>query len=194
VRDETIPAGQELTAGEIAALLAACEGDGGPAGPRDAALIGLLYGSGLRRAEVVSLDAGDYDPATSRLVAKGKGNKEMKRWVGLRLGGCRRRHRPWSALAPKESPFVALAPIREDADARLAAIRRSAYLQRITFLLTVDRGRVCQPSCIVSRSGHRLRSGCLAAAADQYTKDDRASQDKVFTVHRRPPQIPLFLP
>lgn len=37
----------------------------------------MLYGSGLRRAEAVGLDAGDYDPETASLTIRaGKGNKQ----------------------------------------------------------------------------------------------------------------------
>lgn len=81
VTGETLPAGRELSDGEIAALLNVCQVDPGPAGARDAALIALLYGGGLRRAEVVKLDLDDYDPETGRLVVRGKRRKERTAYL-----------------------------------------------------------------------------------------------------------------
>ena len=43
---------------------------------RDAALLELLYGSGLRLAEVATLDLGDMDMASRTVRVVGKGNKE----------------------------------------------------------------------------------------------------------------------
>ena len=75
VRGETLPRGRALSAGELRALFAICN-DGKNAGIRDQALLGILYGCGLRRAEAVALDCGDYIPDTHELrVRSGKGNK-----------------------------------------------------------------------------------------------------------------------
>ena len=60
--------------GELLALLATCGQD--KLGIRDAAVISLLYGLGLRRAEVVILDLADYKEVENHLVVSGKGNKE----------------------------------------------------------------------------------------------------------------------
>lgn len=76
VRGERLPAGRALSAGELAALMGACANDAGNAGVRDAAIIALLYGAGLRRAEVVALDVSDYNPETGQLRVLGKGDKE----------------------------------------------------------------------------------------------------------------------
>lgn len=43
---------------------------------RDAALLELLYGSGLRLAEIAALDIGDMDVASRTVRVVGKGNKE----------------------------------------------------------------------------------------------------------------------
>ena len=56
VKGETLPAGRSVTLGELAALMATCANDQSAAGPRDAAMIALLYSCGLRRAELVGLD------------------------------------------------------------------------------------------------------------------------------------------
>ena len=81
VKGETLPAGRELTQGEISALMSDCEHDTTNAGARDAAIIGLMYSCGLRREEVVTLDLSDYDNESGRLVVRGKGNKERIAWL-----------------------------------------------------------------------------------------------------------------
>ena len=76
VNGETVLAGRDLSPGEIAALMAACENDPSPAGARDAAIIALMYVWGLRRAEVITLDLADYDTQAERLLIRGKRNKQ----------------------------------------------------------------------------------------------------------------------
>ncbi len=76
VRGETIPAGRELQIEEIRLLLRACVNDQSNAGVRDGAMLSLMYGAGLRRAEVVTLNYEDYEIEEARLVVRGKGRKE----------------------------------------------------------------------------------------------------------------------
>ena len=76
VKGSTLPAGRAVSPEEIAALMNACAKDDTPAGVRDAAIFGVLYACGLRRAEVVMLSLIDYDPTTGALVVRGKRNKE----------------------------------------------------------------------------------------------------------------------
>ena len=65
-------AGRALTMGEIMALVASCA-DGTRRGARDAAILAVAYSCGLRRAEIVNLDAAHY--ADGVLTVKGKRNK-----------------------------------------------------------------------------------------------------------------------
>src|SRR5579859_2188857 len=81
VKGTTLPAGRELESAELDALLRICAADKTPAGARDAALISLLYTAGLRREEAAGLAYADYDPATDRLVVRGKGGKERAVYV-----------------------------------------------------------------------------------------------------------------
>jgi integrase/recombinase XerD len=82
VRGESLPRGRAVTQGELRALLEACyrawelDEHRSPLHVRDAALIAVLYGSGLRRAEAAALDVADYDANTGSLrIRAGKGNK-----------------------------------------------------------------------------------------------------------------------
>lgn len=81
-----VPAGRGLDAGEIALLFRAARADGLKArGARDAALLAVLFGGGLRAAECVGLDLADVDQDRETLhVRRGKGRKA--RIVGLNIG------------------------------------------------------------------------------------------------------------
>jgi site-specific recombinase XerD len=57
--------------------MGACGRDSSPAGIRDAALIAVLYGAGLRRSESVGLDLSDFNVETGELVIRrAKGRKD----------------------------------------------------------------------------------------------------------------------
>jgi len=68
---------------------------------RDVAIFELIYSSGLRLAELISIDLDDIDLAEQRLVVTGKGNKTrylpvgskaviaLQRWLKLRPRYCR---------------------------------------------------------------------------------------------------------
>jgi site-specific recombinase XerD len=51
-------------------------------GLRDAAIVSLLYGCGLRRAELVALDVAHYIKEENELIVRGKGNKQRAVPVG----------------------------------------------------------------------------------------------------------------
>lgn len=77
VRVDALPAGREISPGELRALFSACGDDKSAAGARDAALLAVLYGGGLRREEAVTLNVSDYlvDQGTLK-VRHGKGRKQ----------------------------------------------------------------------------------------------------------------------
>jgi len=79
----SLPAGRVLTRVEIADLMGV-RPHGGFASPsertdisiRDRAVIALLYGCGLRRAELVALDLNDHDDADGVINVRGKGRRD----------------------------------------------------------------------------------------------------------------------
>jgi integrase/recombinase XerD len=70
-----------LSRDEVAALLARPD-PRTPAGRRDRAMLELLYATGLRVSELVSLELNDVNLETRVLVARGKGSKERLVPVG----------------------------------------------------------------------------------------------------------------
>jgi site-specific recombinase XerD len=98
VSGQRLPTGRELETQEIRKLIDACLNDrDNPAlGIRDAAIISLMYSSGLRRAEVVTLNLEDVDLEKGSLRVIGKRNKErmaflaqgairaLEKWLELR--------------------------------------------------------------------------------------------------------------
>ena len=110
VRGETLPKSRALAGGELRALLSVCANDvydvykdangalgPRPAGVRDAAILCVLYGGGLRRSEIIGLDVADYEVQSGALtVQRGKGGKaritylpsggqsRLNRWLELR--------------------------------------------------------------------------------------------------------------
>jgi len=80
-RGSRLPTGRLIPLGEISHLVNACTDDPKPSGPRDAAIIGLLYIAGLRRSEVVQLNRADLKLEERELTFIGKGNKERKTFI-----------------------------------------------------------------------------------------------------------------
>lgn len=75
-RGTRLPAGRSARRGEIGALLNTCAADPSPAGARDAAMIALMYSTGLRRAELAGLRLDSYSQGDGQLRVVGKGNRE----------------------------------------------------------------------------------------------------------------------
>jgi site-specific recombinase XerD len=80
VRGSRLPAGRDVSGGEVRALFEVCD-PSTPGGARNAALLAILFGAGLRRSELVALDVESFDPETGGLVILGKGNRTRKGWV-----------------------------------------------------------------------------------------------------------------
>jgi site-specific recombinase XerD len=73
IRGDHTDAGRVLSLDELVKLFRVCQEDKTAAGVRDAAMLAILYGCGLRRAELVALDVTDYTDGV--LTVRGKGNR-----------------------------------------------------------------------------------------------------------------------
>ena len=177
VKNDTLPAGRELTQGEITALMADCEHDTTNAGARDAAIIGLMYSCGLRREEVVTLDLADFDNESGRLVVRGKGNKERIAWL---TGGAARALADWLTVRG------------EDPGALFVAVNKSG---RITSLKNMTPKTIysmlakrANEAGVKSFSPHDMRrtfvSDLLDAGADITTVSKMAGHANVTTTSR----------
>ncbi|MBA7567429.1 Tyrosine recombinase XerC [subsurface metagenome] len=76
IRGESLPAGRDISAGEVALLMQVCEDDHDALYARDSALIALGATIGYRIAEASGMNLEDYDTKTGRIVLRGKGRKE----------------------------------------------------------------------------------------------------------------------
>ncbi|EBF7359451.1 tyrosine-type recombinase/integrase [Salmonella enterica] len=76
LRGSRLPRGRALPAEEIRKLFAVCHADRSSLGPRDAAMLAVILGCGLRRSEAVGLDLRDVVTQDRALRVLGKGNKE----------------------------------------------------------------------------------------------------------------------
>ena len=69
--------GRALNRSEISALMQTCMNSDAPIDVRDAALIAILRGTGIRRAELCHLLLEDFEPNSGALqVRQGKGQKD----------------------------------------------------------------------------------------------------------------------
>ena len=76
VGGSSLPAGRYVGEDEITRLFQTCISDTGPAGVRDAALLAMLYGCGLRREEAISLNLEDLNREAMTITIHGKRDKE----------------------------------------------------------------------------------------------------------------------
>ena len=94
------PLPRVLDEDEISRMFQAAEdraASGEPAAVRNLALLELLYGSGLRASELVSLPRGEMRPGQPFLIVRGKGSKERLVPISTRADAAVRK---WLEIAP----------------------------------------------------------------------------------------------
>ncbi|MEM8994908.1 MAG: tyrosine-type recombinase/integrase [Acidobacteriota bacterium] len=75
VRSSNLLSGRALESLEIRRLFETCAADETPRGTRDAAILAVLYGCGLRRGELVRLDVASVDFEDGSILVEGKRRK-----------------------------------------------------------------------------------------------------------------------
>ena len=150
-----------LSEQEVLGLLEAAQGHRGPQGLRLLALIELLYATGLRTSELVSLPVSALDRERQFLTVRGKGDKERVVPIG---GAARRALTAWLAARQDEdgghnaSPFIF--PSRGKGG-HLTRQRLDQLLRKLAFQADIEPGRV---SAHVLR--HAFATHLLAHGAD----------------------------
>ncbi len=176
VRASKLPAGRALEMPEIVKLFTACTSDASAKGARDAAMLTVLYGCGLRRGEVARLDVADVDLEDGAILVHGKGNKE--RQVYLTDAGCQYLA-AWLNVRGDE-PGPLFCPIRQTGEVRHTRLRGSC----IAYIL-----RCRQKQAGVDHfSAHDLRrsnvSHMLDAGVDVFTVQQLAGHANADTTRR----------
>jgi len=77
----SLPAGRYVEESEMEQLFDACIADHSPNGARDAALLAILYGCGVRREELINIDLADYKPDDGTLTVHGKRGKDRLAYI-----------------------------------------------------------------------------------------------------------------
>lgn len=143
-------AGRDIGADEVAGLLGACEADENQVlGIRDAALLTVLYRTGVRRAEAASLLIENYDSRGRGMKVTGKGDKERKvivpraaappldRWlavVGSRRGPIFRPVDQWGNIASRHLSTRAVGLVVSQRQAEAGIRPLSTHDFRRTFI------------------------------------------------------------
>jgi len=121
VRAKTLPSGRAVERDEVRALFAAC--DDSPAGRRDAAMLAILYGGGLRRAELCGLDLDDFDAGECLVTVRaGKGRRDRR--VFLSRPACRLVKKWIAARGAEDGPLFC--PINSTGAVRITRLRGEA--------------------------------------------------------------------
>lgn len=177
IKAETLPRGRALGGGELRALFDGCAAATSVGGERDAALLVILYGAGLRRSESVNLTLDNYDPETGALIVRsGKGRKDR---ICYATNGSRDALNAWLAVRGK-APGPLLCPVNKGGRVTV----RKMTDQSVLYVLR----RRGERAGLAAFSPHDLRrsfiSDLLDAGADISTVQRLAGHAHVTTTTR----------
>ena len=127
VTASTLPAGRHVGVGEIRRLFEICGVT--LVGARDAAMLALLYGCGLRRSEAVALQLADYEDGSVK-VRTGKGRKER---IVYSANGGRAAIDAWIRVRGAWDGAL-LCPIAKGGRLQQRCITAQAVMHRLRFL------------------------------------------------------------
>lgn len=123
---ETLPRGRALDKEELRTIIKHCQAENSPAGTRDTALIGVMYGTGLRRSEVVKLELRDYNPRNGALTIRGaKGGKDRVVYV---KGGAAKSLAVWLKLRG-EGAGPLFCPVHKSGKVRVKTMTDQAIMK-----------------------------------------------------------------
>jgi len=123
-------AGREIGSDEIEHLFVEISLAQEPVRSRDATMVGLMV-AGLRRAEVASLDLGDYDRELHRLEIRGKRNRVRHIFINNGLG---RALHGW-LLQRGSEPGPLLCQVDKHGHVRLERLTPAAIYMRLRWLV-----------------------------------------------------------
>ncbi len=84
-RGSRVETGRALSVDELNQIIDHCFAQDGPIAMRDACLVALVYGAGLRRHEAAALPLSSYRKKTGEIKVLGKGNKERTNPINNRV-------------------------------------------------------------------------------------------------------------
>ena len=173
VTASSLPAGRHVEVAEIRELFRTCGST--PVGARDAAMLALLYGCGLRRSEAVALMLADYHQGAVT-VHSGKGRKER---IVYAANGARAAVEAWIEVRGTWEGAL-LTPVAKGGRMQQRGITAQAVMLRLHFL--ADRAGVRR------FSPHDLRRSfvgqLLDAGADISSVQQLAGHANVGTTQR----------
>ena len=157
-----------LTEEEVERLLSQAEKEASPEGRRDWAILELLYATGLRVSELVSLDMYDIDLLEGYVRCMGKGSKERIAYMYPRAVQALRTYIEWA-----RPQFVSPTDTYAKADSPEAIVA------------PVDKGKVSaskeEKALFVNQRGDRLTRQWVWSILKTYSQ--RAGLDKRITPH-----------
>lgn len=154
VRASRLPSGRALSLGEVSALFNVCFEDETPAGRRDAAILALLLGAGLRRAECADLMLGDYNAEDQTVTINGKGDKQRLMPLGASTDLA---VRDWLQVRG-DWPGTLLCPVGKG-----GALRQLPITDQAIYKALAKRGKLAQ---ITHFSPHDLRKTYASGLID----------------------------
>ena len=167
VRGSVLPRGRALESDELGALFRTCTNDPTAMGRRDAAMLAVFYGTGMRRAELAGLDVNDLDPEDGSIrILHAKRNKERTVYLSADVVALLE---AWLDTRGREAG-PAFNPIRQNGEIPVTRLRGES----IGYIL---RSRQKQAG-IASMSPHDLRrsfvTSLLDAGVDLFTVQNLA--------------------
>jgi integrase/recombinase XerD len=173
---------------DITALIAAAEGDGSPEALRMLAMLELLYATGLRVSELVSLKLSAFQhlpledgTMVAVLVVKGKGNKErMVPLHGMALNRVNHYRGVRGAFLPTKKDAGWLFP-SESAAGHLSRQRFGQLLKEYALLANIDPDKVSPHALRHSFATHLLDGGADLRVVQQLLGHSAITTTQIYT-------------